>query len=122
MSRDSLSFQIPLKFIADQISDEKVASTLYDLQYAEFKAEYEFSQIEEGGSPVCFVLLPKKIIIPVHGNTPQITIVFAHTFGGDFEKWANFIMFNVSPKEVWVGDTKLDSFKQLVYHFRGAYE
>ena len=96
-SRDSLSFVMPLAPIADIIDDND-------------------------GYSVHFVLIPENIVIPANGNTPDITIVLADTFGGDFEKAFNFIMFNVSPKEILVGGTKLDSFKQLVYHFRGEYE
>ncbi|WP_303177993.1 DUF4840 domain-containing protein [uncultured Butyricimonas sp.] len=121
-SRDSLSFVMPLAPIADIIDDKQVAKTLRDIEEVEVKAEYEFLQIDNDGYSVHFVLIPENIVIPANGNTPDITIVLADTFGGDFEKAFNFIMFNVSPKEILVGGTKLDSFKQLVYHFRGEYE
>lgn len=121
-SRDSLSFVMPLAPIADIIDDEKVAATLREVKEVEVKAEYEFSQIDNEGYSVHFGLIPENIVILANGTTPDITIVLSNSFGGDFEKAFNFVMFNVSPVEILVGGAKLDSFKQLVYHFRGEYE
>ena len=53
---------------------------------------------------------------------PSIRIVFAQTFGGDAEVGHNFIMFNISPLELWVDGKKYEDFPRLVYHFRGNYE
>lgn len=122
ISRDSLSLVMPLDPIADIINDEHVTATLHDVKEVKFKAGYEFLQIDNDGYSVNFVLHPESIVIPANGNTPDITIVFSDNFGGNFEKASNFIMFNVSPIEIRVGGAKLDSFKQLVYHFRGEYE
>ena len=122
ISRDSLSLVMPLGTIADIISDEHVAATLHYVEEVTFKAGYEFLQIDNDGYSVNFVLHPENIVIPANENTPDITIVFSDNFGGNFEKAFNFIMFNVSPIEIRVGGVKLDSFKQLVYHFRGEYE
>ena len=113
---------MPLGTIADIISDEHVAATLHYVEEVTFKAGYEFLQIDNDGYSVNFVLHPENIVIPANENTPDITIVFSDNFGGNFEKAFNFIMFNVSPIEIRVGGVKLDSFKQLVYHFRGEYE
>lgn len=122
VSRDSLSFVIPLGPIADMMGDEKIAAALRAVEKAEVKAGYHFSQIDDNGYFVSFGLSPKNIIIPAQGDVPGITIVLADVFGGSFHKGQNFIMFNVSPEEVLVNGTKVDSFKQLVYHFDGVYE
>lgn len=122
ISRDSLSLVMPLGPIADIIDNEHVTAILRDIEEVVFKAEYEFLQIDNDGYSINFVLHPKNIVIPATENTPDITIVFSDIFGGNFEKAVNFIMFNVSPIEIWSGGSKLDSFKQLVYHFSGEYE
>lgn len=122
ISRDSLTFVMPLEPIASTITDDKVAVALRTIEKVEIKAGYHFYQIDDGGHTVFFVLTPKKIIIPAGRNIPDITIVFADSFGGSFERDFNSIIFNISPKEVLVGDAKIEYFKQLVYHFRGNYE
>lgn len=121
-SRDSLSFMLPLAPIADIINDKEIAATLREVEEAEIKAEYQFLQIDNEGYSVHFGLIPENIVIPANGTTPDITIVLSNLFGGDFEKNSNFIMFNISPVEIQAGGVRLDSFTQLVYHFRGEYE
>lgn len=95
---------------------------MLNIENVEVRAGYEFLQIDNDGSLVNFVLNPKTVTIPANGDTPEIKIIFDGAFGGDFEKAFNFIMFNISPEEILVGGNKLESFKQLVYHFRGQYE
>lgn len=120
-SRDSLSFMVPLAPIAGIIEDEKVAATLREIQEVEIKAGYKFIQID-GDGDAHFVLNLKNITIPANKNTSEIKIILAKSFGGDFVKASNFMMFNISPQEIMVGDSKLSSFKQLVYHFSGEYQ
>lgn len=122
ISRDSLTLVMPLEPIASTITDEKVAAFLRTIETVEVKAGYHFYQIDDDGNSVHFVLTPKKILIPAGGDMSEITIVFADAFGGAFQKGFDSIIFNISPKEILVGGTKLDSFKQLVYDFRGKYE
>ncbi len=122
ISRDSLTFVMPLEPIASTITDEKVAAILRNIETVEVKAKYHFYQIDDGGRDVFFVLTPKKIIIPANGDVPDITIVFTDGYGGSFQKDWNSIVFNISPKEIFIGGTKLDSFKQLVYNYGGQYE
>lgn len=122
VSRDSLTLVMPLGPIASTIDDAKVAAVLREVEKVEVKAGYEFLQIDDDGYFVNFVLTPKNVVIPARGDTPAITIVFADIFGGNFEKAYNSIIFNTSPQEILVGGVKLDSFKQLVYHFGGVYE
>lgn len=121
ISIDSLTFVMPLEPIAGAITDEKVMAILRTIEKVEVKAGYHFYQIDDGGRTVFFVLTPKKVLIPASGDVPDITIVFADSFGGSFQKGFNSIIFNISPKEILIGGAKLDSFKQLVYDFRGKY-
>lgn len=126
ISRDSLTFIMPLEPITSTITDEKVVDFLRNINTVEIKAGYNFYQIDEyiddNENINFFTLAPQKVIIFSKGNVPDVTIVFADSFGGSFEKRFNSIIFNISPKEIWIGSTKLDSFKQLVYHFEGKYE
>lgn len=122
VSRDSLAIIFPLAPLANTIDDKNIAAALLNIENVEVRAGYEFIQIDNDGSLVNFVLNPKTVTIPANGDTPEIKIIFDGAFGGDFEKAFNFIMFNISPEEILVGGTKLESFKQLVYHFRGQYE
>lgn len=122
ISRDSLTFVMPLEPIARTISDEKVAAILRTIEKVEVKAGYHFYQIDDNGHSVFFTLTPKRIIIPASADVPDIIIVFADSYGGSFQKNFNYIIFNISPNEILVGGVKLASFKQLVYHFDGQYE
>lgn len=122
VSRESLSFMMPLEPLAGTITDTKVADALRNVESVEVSATYDFYQIDDGGSSVFFTLAAQNIIVPANGDFPAITIIFADSFGGSFHKDSKFFMFNLSPKEILVGGVKLDSFKQLVYHFGGEYE
>ncbi|MEG0012450.1 MAG: DUF4840 domain-containing protein [Muribaculaceae bacterium] len=122
ISRDSLIFVMPLEPIARTISDEKVATILRTIEKVEVKAGYHFYQIDDNGYSVFFTLTPKRIIIPASDDVPDIIIAFADSYGGSFQKNFNYIIFNISPKEILVGGVKPASFKQLVYHFDGKYE
>lgn len=122
ISRDSLTFVMPLEPIASTITDDKVVELLRNFETVQVKAGYHFYQIDDNGNTVFFTLTPQKVVVTSKGNVPDVTIVFADSFGGSFEKRFNSIIFNISPKEIWIGSTKLDSFKQLVYNFSGAYK
>lgn len=121
VSRDSLTFTMSLLPIADLIMDENIAQILREAGEVKVIAGYDFSQIDDGY--LNFRLCPKDaVILGGYGAPPTIRIVFSQTFGGDAEIYQNFIMFNISPKELWLNDKKYEDFKQLVYHFRGVYE
>lgn len=118
VSDDSLSFEIPLKPIADIIADETVAAALLSKEKAEVKAGYEILQIDQDGAFVHFLLKPKTVVVPSENGTPEIKIIFSDIFGGDADCHNGNIVFNVSPQKVMMGDTELP-FRQLVYHFEG---
>lgn len=122
LSRETLSFMMPLEPLAGTITDTKIAAALRSAESVEVVARYDFYQIDDGGSSVFFTLAAQNIIVPANGDVPAITIIFADSFGGSFHKDSNFFMFNLSPKEILVGGVQLDSFKQLVYHFGGESE
>ena len=68
-----------------------------------------------------FVLLPDDVIVSGgYGAPSPIRIVFDQSFGGNAYSVSNDIMFNLSPKELWIGEEKYEPFKQLVYHYEGA--
>ena len=70
-----------------------------------------------------FVLLPKNVICYGGYGAPEaVKIVFDQSFGGDADYFYHSIIFNLSPKELWIGGEKYKSFQQLVYHFEGSYE
>lgn len=121
VSRDSLAFTMSLLPMADVVADENIAQILREASEVKVTAGYDFSQMDYGN--LNFGLRPKDAVIPGgYGAPPTVRIVFAQTFGGDAEIYQNFIMFNISPKELWLNDKKYEDFKQLVYHFRGVYE
>lgn len=121
VSRDSLTFTMSLLPMADVVADENIAQILREASEVKVTAGYDFSQMDYGN--LNFGLRPKDAVIPGgYGAPPTVRIVFAQTFGGDAEIYQNFIMFNISPKELWLNDKKYEDFKQLVYHFRGVYE
>lgn len=122
ISRDLLTFMMPLEPIVSAIIDEKIVNILRNIEVVEVKAGYHFYQIDDNGGSVHFTLTPQNIMIPADGSMPDITIVFADSFGGNFDQYSSSMTFNISPKEILVNDVKLDSFKQLVYHFGGKYE
>lgn len=123
ISYDSLRINIPLSPIARDIDDELLATTLREIGSVEYKAGYKFYQIDDGGITAHFILCPKdNFVIPVDSRMQNITFVFADNYGGSFSKPYNSMVYNVSIKEIWVGETKLDSFQQWVYHYEGSYE
>ncbi|MCD7933489.1 MAG: hypothetical protein LUH15_20260 [Tannerellaceae bacterium] len=103
------------------MTEESAAGLLRETGEVIIKAGYDFYQMEQGN--INFALYPKDVVVPGgYGAPPTVKIVFAQTFGGDAEIWQNFIMFNISPTEIWINGQKHEDFKQLVYHFRGFYE
>ena len=121
VSRDSLAFTMSLLPMADVVADENIAQILREAGEVKVIAGYDFSQMDNGN--LTFGLRPKDAVISGgYGAPPTVRIIFAQTFGGDAEIYQNFIMFNISPKELWLNDKKYEDFKQLVYHFRGVYE
>lgn len=121
VSRDSLSFTMSLLPMTELITDQSAAQLLREVGEVTVTAGYDFHQTD--GNNINFGLYPKDVVIPGgHGTSPAIRIVIAQSFGGDAEIGQNFIMFNVSPTELWLNGEKYEDFKQLVYHFRGYYE
>lgn len=121
VSRDSLSFTMSLLPMADVIKDESTARLLREIGEVTVTAGYDFSQMDE--STINFGLRPKDVIVPGgYGAPTTVRIVIAQNFGGDAEIGQNFMMFNVSPTELWLNGEKYEDFKQLIYHFSGYYE
>lgn len=121
VSRDSLKFNMSLLPLSELISDETIAERLREIGEVPVMAGYNFLQIDN--STIHFVLYPKDVtILGGYGAPPSIRLVFAQTFGGDAEVGQNFIMFNISPLELWVNGKKYEDFPRLIYHFRGDYE
>ena len=121
VSRDSLKFNMSLLPLSELISDETIAERLREIGEVPVMAGYDFLQIDN--STIHFVLYPKDVtILGGYGAPPSIRLVFAQTFGGDAEVGQNFIMFNISPLELWVNGKKYEDFPRLIYHFRGDYE
>lgn len=119
-SKDSLTVNMDLALMALAIPDENIASRLREIGEIQVKAAYEFSQMDE--QIFNFVLHPDDVTCTVgHDAKETVRIVFAQNFGGDADCYNNDIIFNLSPKELWVGDKEYESFRQLVYHFRGSY-
>lgn len=121
VSRDSLKFNMSLLPLSELISDETIAECLREIGEVPVMAGYEFLQMDN--STIHFMLYPKDVtVLGGYGAPPSIRLVFAQTFGGDAEIGQNFIMFNISPLELWVNGKKYEDFPRLVYHFRGNYE
>lgn len=121
ISKDSLTVNMDLSLMALSITDEKIASRLRDIGTVQVKAAYEFYQMDE--QMYHFVLLPENVICPGGYGAPEtVKIVFDQSFGGGADYFYHNIMFNLSPKELWVGDKKYEPFQQLVYHYEGTYE
>ena len=87
VSRDSLKFNMSLLPYVELISEEGLSERL--------------REIGEVG----------------YGAPPSIRIVFAQTFGGDAEVGHNFIMFNISPLELWVDGKKYEKIRHLTNSF-----
>lgn len=53
--------------------------------------------------------------------TQSVKIVFAKYFGNDNNNDnRKYMIFNLSPKELWIDSNKYENFRQLIYHFRGG--
>lgn len=53
--------------------------------------------------------------------TQSVKIVFAKYFGDDnYNDNRKYMIFNLSPKELWIDSNKYENFRQLIYHFRGG--
>lgn len=120
ISRDSLKFDLSLLPIAEMISDRNTAEHLCRIGEIQIAAGYDFLQMD--GNGINFILHPADATIyGGYGAPATIKIVFAQNLGGNAEP-GNFILFNISPKELWINDNKYAEFPQLVYHFRGEYD
>lgn len=121
VSRDSLKFKMLLQPFKELISDETLSDRLLEIGEIEVIAGYHFAQRDD--STINFVLSPKDVeILGGFGAPPTISIVFSKNYGGDALVSSNFIMFNISPVELWVNGKKFEDFPGLVYHFEGVYE
>lgn len=121
VSRDSLSFTMSLIPMAGIIPDESIAARLREIGEVTVKAGYDFLQMDD--YDFYFVLVPVDVVVPGGlGAPPSVKIVCAQNYGGDATSYSNFMMFNVSPIELWVNGEKYEDFERLVYHFRGNYE
>ena len=118
-SEDSLSFMLPLSPMAVFIDDEKVTEALYELGSVEWKAGYEFTQIDGEETTIHFILHPKNIVIPAVGDVPEIVLCFSEIYGGTYTTPA-WTSFNVSPEEIRIGSTSTSISREMVYHFEGS--
>lgn len=120
VSKDSLVIDMDLAQMAESIEDEDIATLLRQIGVVNVKAGYEFLQMD---NMLHFVLHPSDVIVPPgYGAPPSVRIVFSQNFGGDATPEHHTVMFNLSPIELWVGASRYEPFKQLVYHFEGEYE
>lgn len=121
VSRDSLRFNMALQPLSELISDKNLSDRLREIGEVSVVAGYEFLQWDSG--TISFVLHPKDVnILGEHDTSTDIRIVFSMNYGGDAVTYMNFMMFNMSPLELWVDGKKYDDFPRLVYHFKGEYE
>ena len=121
VSRDSLRFNMALQPLSELISDKNLSDRLREIGEVSVVAGYEFLQWDSG--TISFVLHPKDVnILGEHDTSADIRIVFSMNYGGDAVTYMNFMMFNMSPLELWVDGKKYDDFPRLVYHFKGEYE
>ena len=121
VSRDSLSFSMSLLPLAELVSDQNVAEYMREVGEVQVTAGYDFTQMDAGA--IHFGLHPKEIVILGGcGAPPTIRIVLSQNFGGDADVNQNFMMFNLSPVEMWINGEKQENFRQLVLHFSGTYE
>ncbi len=121
VSKDSLNINMDLQPMASTIEDETIARRLREIGTVQVKAGYEFSQMDD--TMYHFVLLPSDVFIQGGLGAPApVRIVFDQSFGGDAD-WRpgyNSMMFNLSPKELWISGEKYEPFRQLVYHYEGS--
>ena len=121
ISRDSLKYQLSLLPIAELVAEESVAERLREIGEVQVVAGYDFLQMDSGA--VHFRLQPEDVIVwGGYGAPATIRIVFSQNFGGDAVTDQNFMMFNLTPMEIWMDGAKCEGFSQLVYHFQGEYE
>lgn len=53
--------------------------------------------------------------------TQSVKIVFAKYFGDDNDNDnRKYMIFNLSPKELWIDSNKYENFRQLIYNFIGG--
>lgn len=51
----------------------------------------------------------------------SVKIVFAKYFGDDNDNDnRKYMIFNLSPKELWIDSNKYENFRQLIYNFIGG--
>lgn len=121
VSRDSLKFDMSLQPLSELISDETLSELLRDIGKVTVVAGYDFLQIDN--SSINFVLYPKDItILGGYCAPPTVKIVFSKNHGGNAEINSNYIMFNISPAELWIDDEKYEGLPDITYHFEGEYE
>lgn len=121
ISRDSLKFKMSLQPLAEVVSDKALSERLYEIGEVEVSAGYQFYQRNE--SVLLFSLCPTEIIVwGGFGAPPTVRIVFSLNYGGNAEVDKNFMMFNISPTELWINDEKYEEFPKITYHFEGVYE
>ena len=121
ISRDSLKFDMQLQPLSELISDETISERLRDIGEVTVAAGYDFLQIDNGS--INFVLYPKDVtILGGYSASTTIRIVFSKKHGGNAETQGNYIMFNISPTDLWIGGEKYESLPKITYHFEGVYE
>jgi hypothetical protein len=118
VSSDSLAFMMSLQPIADIVKDAAVLQRLKEIGSVEVKAGYGVKSNDDRG--LFFNLNPKRVVIAGGSwNIPSIRIEFSQTFGGEALIVNKYLMFEVSPTELWVDGRKSTEYSQLVYHFAG---
>ena len=121
VSRDSLKFKMSLQPYIELISDKILSDRLHETGEVEVIAGYHFNQWDD--NTINFSLNPKDVnILGGFGAPPAVRLVFSKNYGGDAIVNTNFIMFNISPTELWVDGEKYEDFPSIVYHFEGVYE
>jgi hypothetical protein len=80
----------------------------------EVKAGYEFHQMDQG--VMNFVLHPENIVIlGGYGAPLSVRIEFSQNFGGDAEIYSQFMMFNISPTELWIDNERSEDFSRKLF-------
>ena len=118
-SRDSLKFSMSLLPISGLVADKSLAERLKEIGEVPVMVGYEFDQRDE--TFISFGLHPKDVVV-WGGASPTLKIVFAKNYGGNAQVDRNFMMFNISPIELWMNGSKYEEFPPLVYHFSGEYQ
>lgn len=121
VSRDSLKFRMSLQPLAELVSDEALSDRLREIGEVEVSAGYQFDHRDEG--LIHFLLCPAEVIVwGGYGAPPTVRIVFSRNYGGDALVGQNFMMFNISPTELWADGEQYTGLPKIVYHFEGVYE